>query len=271
MSIYKDCDVRGVYPDEIDEAAANAVGRALATLHPGARICVGGDWRLSTPALKAAFISGLLASGGRVTDLGTIPTPALYFALSRGGWDGGATVTASHNPPRYNGIKYMFGGEPVSREINDRLKATVEAGRFAEAGGSLESADILPNYMASLTGRFRADRTLRIVVDAGNGAMGPVAPRVLRQCGYEVVELFCEPDGRYPNRDPNPAEYSCLGAVCEKVRAEGADFGVAFDGDGDRAVFIDDLGRPVINEKSLALFIRKLLKGRPTPVVYDQK
>jgi len=271
MSIFKDCDIRGVYPGEIDEGAAYAVGRALATLHPGASMAVGGDHRLSTPALKAALVRGLSDSGARVLDIGAIPTPALYWALKHLDVDGGATVTASHNPARYNGVKFMFGGDPVTRADMDRVEAAVAAGRFASGRGVVEPRDALTGYADDLARRFCAPRPLRIVVDAGNGAMGPVAPAVLRRCGYEVEPLFCEPDGRFPNRDPNPAEYSCLGAACQRVRDTGADFGVAFDGDGDRAVFIDDRGRPVLNERSLVLFVRRLLRDGPTPVVYDQK
>ena len=279
MSIFKDCDIRGIYsagalsrePDDITAADARRIGRGLATLHPEARVCVGGDYRLSTPALKAALIDGLVTGGAQVTDLGTIPTPALYFALAMGRFDGGATVTASHNPPKYNGIKFMFGRTPVNRADINALKAVVDADRFLTGQGSLAEEDILPDYMASLEGRFQAVAPLKIVVDAGNGAMSRVAPEVLRRCGYEVVPLFCEPDGRFPNRDPNPADYAHLTAVCQKVAEVGADLGVAFDGDGDRAVFIDERGRAVMNEKSLALFIRRLLRDRPTPVVYDQK
>ena len=271
MSIYKDCDIRGVYPTEIDEQAAYAVGRALATLRPGAQMAVGGDMRLSTPALKAAFLRGLTDSGAAVTDIGAIPTPALYYALKHMDVDGGATVTASHNPPRYNGIKFMFGATPVTRQVMDTVQQTVRAGAFREATGSLDARDILPEYMDSLAGHFTAPRPLKIVVDAGNGAMSEVAPAVLRRCGYDVEPLFCEPDGRFPNRDPNPADYTHLGAVCRRVVEVGADMGVAFDGDGDRAVFIDERGRAVMNEKSLVLFIRRLLKDNPTPVVYDQK
>lgn len=271
MSIYKDCDIRGVYPTEIDEHAAHAVGRALATLHPGARVAVGGDVRLSTPALKAAFIRGLTESGATVTDLGVLPTPALYFALKQLDVDGGATVTASHNPPQYNGIKFMFGDAPVTRAQMDAVQAAVESGRFRGGAGSVDHRDILPDYTDALARRFAIPKALKVVVDAGCGAMSHVAPEVLRRCGCRVVELFCTPDGAFPARDPNPADYRHLTAVCEKVRDACADFGVAFDGDGDRAVFIDDQGRAVMNEKSLVLLVRHLLKDRPTPVVYDQK
>ena len=271
MSIFKDCDIRGIYPSEIDESDARRVGQTLATLHPDAQFCVGGDIRLSTPALKAAFIEGLVSSGAHVTDLGIIPTPALYFALAHGGYEGGATVTASHNPPQYNGIKFMFDAMPVTRAGIDAVQFTCEAGVFRQWKGSVAHRDIMPEYLAALKARFQAKRPLKVVVDAGNGAMSDAAPAAFRQSGYDVVELFCTPDGAFPGRNPNPAEYRHLGAVCAKVVETGADFGVAFDGDGDRVVFIDETGCALQNEKSLALFIRYLLKDRPTPVVYDQK
>ena len=271
MSIYKDCDIRGIYGRELTETDACDIGRALATLHPGVRMVVGGDIRVSTPALKRAFIDGLTRSGAQVADIGTVPTPALYFALAETGAEGGATVTASHNPAQYNGIKFMFGKLPPTRAEIDRIHATVETGSYADTPGSCVDVPICSGYLAALNRRFRATKPLKIVVDAGNGAMGEIAPAAFRQAGHEVVELFCEPDGRFPNRDPNPADYRHLTAVCEKVRTEGADMGIAFDGDGDRAVFIDETGTAVPNEKSLVLFIRALLRDHPTPVVYDQK
>ena len=271
MSIFKDCDIRGIYPTEIDEAAVRRIGRAMAATHPGGRMAVGGDVRVSTPALKSAFIEGLTSGGMRVTDIGTVPTPAMYYALARGGFDGGATVTASHNPPKYNGIKFMFDNAPVTRKDIDALKAVYDAGQFEDRPGSLDVAPLTRDYLDSMAARFHATKPLKIVLDAGNGVMSEVAPAAFRRSGYEAVELFCEPDGRFPNRDPNPAEYSHLSAACAKVVEAGADFGVAFDGDGDRAVFIDETGHAVQNEKSLVLFIRHLLKDRPTPVVYDQK
>ena len=271
MSIFKDCDIRGRYPDEIDEAAAWRVGRAMASLHPGAAMGVGGDVRLSTPALKAALIRGLVEGGVHVKDLGMIPTPALYFSMKRYGLPGGATVTASHNPPRFNGIKFMFGDMPVTRADIDALQDICARGDFPSGQGDCEPLDPIPDYLDALAKRFAGQRPMKVVVDAGSGALSAIAPEAFRRCGHEVVELFCEADGRFPMRDPNPAEYSHLGAVRAKVVEAGADFGVAFDGDGDRAVFITEAGVPVLNEQALTLFIRHLLKNRPTPVVYDQK
>ncbi len=270
MSIYKDCDVRGIYGKELTARDAYGIGRGLATLAPG-KFLVGGDVRLSTPELKEELLRGLLDSGANPVDLGTIPTPVLYFALKRSGAGAGATVTASHNPPEYNGIKFMIGSQPVTRAIMDKLQSLVALNEFATGSGHLSHWDIIPEYLDSLATRFHASRPLHVLVDAGCGAMGNVAPQAFRQAGYRVTELSCVPNGAFPDRSPNPADYSCLGQTCQAVREAGADFGVAFDGDGDRAVFIDETGVPVQNEKSLVLFIRSLLRSRPTPVVYDQK
>ena len=272
MSIFKDCDIRGIYGKELKDADAYHIGRGLsAMLPPGGVMRVGGDVRTSTPELKRQLIRGLTESGVKVEDLGTIPTPVLYYALANGNADGGATVTASHNPPEYNGVKFMLGGEIVTRAMTQRLKEIIDRRDYPAGSGSVAEVNILPAYLASLTKRFGARKSLHVVIDAGNGAMSKVAPTAFRSVGYKVTELFCEPDGAFPNRDPNPAEYTHLTALCEKVTETNADFGVAFDGDGDRAVFVDNLGRAVINEKSLVMFIRHLLKNRPTPVVYDQK
>ena len=270
MSIYKDCDIRGIYPSEITGNESYLIGRALATDCPG-KILAGGDVRLSTPEIKGELMRGLTDSGAEVIDIGTIPTPALYFALKHSDAAAGCTVTASHNPPEYNGIKFMIGRTPVTRTVIDRIRGIVESRAFAEKTGSVEKWDVSKEYIAAMQERFQAKKPLHVLIDAGNGAMSDIAPVAFSNAGYKVTELYCEADGAFPNRSPNPADYTCLKNTGEAVRACGADFGVAFDGDGDRAVFLDEQGRPVQNEKSLVLFIRSILKDKPTPVVYDQK
>ncbi|MBQ3574553.1 MAG: phosphomannomutase/phosphoglucomutase [Clostridia bacterium] len=270
MSIYKDCDIRGIYPSEITGKESYLIGRALATKCPG-KILAGGDVRLSTPEIKGELIRGLTDSGAEVIDIGTIPTPALYFALKHSDADAGCTVTASHNPPEYNGIKFMIGKTPVTRSVMDGIKDIVDRRAFAENTGSVKNWNVSEDYLSFLNKRFSAKKPLHVLIDAGNGAMSAIAPKAFRDAGYKVTELYCEADGAFPNRSPNPADYTCLKNTGEAVRACEADFGVAFDGDGDRAVFLDEKGMPVQNEKSLVLFIRSLLKDKPTPVVYDQK
>lgn len=271
MSIYKDCDIRGVYEKELTDKEAFGIGRALASVSGQKEFCVGGDLRLSTPNLKKNLADGLLKGGSDVCDLGLIATPMMYFAIKRYGFPAGAMVTASHNPPEYNGIKFMLGEMPVTREDIANVRCTVYSGEFSSGAGNLAKKDIKRDYISSMTSRFRAKKSMRVVVDAGNGSMGSVAPEALRTCGYEVVELFCEPDGTFPNRTPNPAQYEKLTAVRAKVLQTKSDMGVAFDADGDRAVFIDDKGEVIISERSLALFVRWLSRGKESSVVYDQK
>ena len=163
MSIFKDCDIRGIYGRELTAEDTYKIGRALATLSPG-KILVGGDVRLSTPELKGELIRGLLASGAELTDLGTIPTPALYFALKMSDVQAGCTVTASHNPPEYNGVKYMIGHNPVTRTVMDQLQAIVESGNFAEKQGSIAPRNIIAEYLDFLAERFTAPRKLHVLV-----------------------------------------------------------------------------------------------------------
>ncbi len=271
MSIYKDCDIRGIYQREFTARDAHSIGRALAVLCEGRRILVGGDVRLSTPELKGALIDGLYASGADIIDLGTIPTPVLYYSMKKLNAYAGATVTASHNPPEYNGVKFMLGDLPAARDLIDRVRDIASGECFADAQGSIERWDAAQGYIDFMTDRFRARRPLHVLIDAGNGAMSRIAPEVFRRAGCCVTELFCDPDGSFPNRSPNPADYTCLTAAREAIVRCGADFGVAFDGDGDRAVFLNERGEPIQNEKSFSLFIRAALEDHPGSVVYDQK
>jgi phosphomannomutase/phosphoglucomutase len=234
-------------------------------------VCVGGDVRLSTPELKKALIMGLLESGARVTDIGTVPTPVFYFALKKWTCAGGVMVTASHNPARYNGFKLALGDTPVTRVVVDEVERRVREGDYKKGSGTLANADILPEYAEFMQGRFSGALGASVVIDSGNGCMGEIAPRVFSAIGCDVERLFCDFDGSFPNRGPDPAEYDCLGALREAVRRRGADLGIAFDGDGDRVVFADERGDVVMSERIFALMIREYLKNSPAPVVYDVK
>lgn len=270
MSIFKDCDIRGIYELEFNETDAFLIGRAIADCNRGKVLVVGGDVRISTPVLKEKLISGLLQSGAVVWDIGMVPTPAFYYAIKKLNADGGIQVTASHNPAQYNGFKLMFGEMPIAPEDIYRIEAAVKEGDFLEKEGVLKRAVIEDAYAEDILSRTQGCHK-KIVLDCCNGAMSEIAPKVMRKLGYEVVPLYCEFDGRFPNRDPNPAVYSNLTDLCEKVKECGADFGAAFDGDGDRVVFVDDLGRVVTSEQSFVLFIYKYLNREASSVVYDQK
>lgn len=270
MSIYKECDIRGIYGSEFDDDTAYDIGRAVGSRMHGKKLAVAGDVRLSTPALKKHLIEGLLESGADVVDIGMAPTPAFYFALHSLDVDGGVTVTASHNPAQYNGFKLMFGDMPVTPEIMADIERRTVVRDYTEGSGSITNADITPLYIESLCRRFRQG-SLKVVIDCANGAMSEIALRVFARLGYDVVPLYCTFDGSFPNRDPNPAVYSHLSDLCAAVKQSGADMGIAFDGDGDRVVFVDDRGETVQGEHSFVLMIQKYLSQRPAPVVFDLK
>ena len=277
MTIFKTCDIRGVYDEELDDQTAYQLGRAIGQRYPGRAVVVGGDQRVSTPALKRALIEGLCCSGACVVDLGLLPTPTFYHAKRKLGAPAGVMVTASHNPPKYNGFKVMLGDLPVEPEDVQQLAADIAALPPApRADGAcpanITQVDILPDYQALLLTTFPALAPRRVVVDAGNGSMWQMAPAVLRACGQDVVELYCTPDGRFPNRDPNPSVPAHLRELCRRVVETGAALGVAYDGDGDRAIFVDRRGRILPADHVLVLLLRHMLRLHPGGgVVYDLK
>ncbi len=275
MSVFKSCDIRGLYGRELTPEFAVELGRAIGTHLAGGRVVVGGDVRPSTPILKGAVIEGLLSAGCYVLDLGLAPTSAVYFAQARLGADGAVMVTASHNPAGYNGFKMMLGEWPATENDLLALRQRMERRDFREGQGYWDRADVLEAYQVDISRFFKQGRDLRVVVDAGNGCLSRVAPATLRRKGYKVIERFCEIDGRFPNRNPNPAVAANLAGLGEQVVAGRADLGAAYDGDGDRAVFADEQGRILAGDHVLVLFIRHLLPSARTPgertVVYDIK
>ena len=271
MGIYKDCDIRGVYGEDLTEEVIASIGGAVATMLEGKSIVVGGDYRTHTPRLKKAFVDALLAAGADVYDVGQVSTPHLYFSKRFLGTYASAQVTASHNPAKYNGVKLMFGEQPALADTIGRVRELAEAGDFPRAEGTLHTVDTTAEYEKMLVERFGGlERRLKVVVDAGNGAMSEVAPEVMRRLGFEVVPLFCEYDGTFPNRNPNPALAEATVPLCEKVVEVGADFGVAFDGDGDRAIFVDERGKALIAEEALVIYVDHLVHEGDS-VVYDLK
>ena len=275
FSVFKGCDIRGRFGRELTPEFALDLGRTVGTRLQGGRLLVGGDARPSTPLLKGALFQGLMETGCRVTDLGLIPTPAIYFAQGFLGIDPVVMVTASHNPPVYNGFKLMLGKWPITDTELAGLRQEMAAGAFRSGNGYWDSADVLDAYVANVAGFFPFGGNLKVAVDAGNGCLSRLAPDLLRRQGYRVVERYCDVDGRFPNRDPNPAVPDHLSGLAEHVVATQSDLGVAYDGDGDRVVFVDETGRIQPSDMILVLFLRHLLRFASTPgertVVYDIK
>lgn len=271
MSIFKACDIRGKFGAELSAEIAELIGRAIGSELTGKSVVVGGDVRPSTEPLKLALIQGLIAAGAHVLDTGILPTPALYFAKDHCKADGGVMVTGSHNPPGDNGFKISLGGDAITEAEIEQIKRRVEKKNFVAGKGSRRTVEVNGAYKKFLTRFFSRGGGLKVVVDAGNGCYSHSAPGVLRDRGYEVIELFCEPDGNFPNRNPNPAVAKHLSTLGARVVEAKADVGVAYDGDGDRVVFVDQRGRVVESDVSIVLFARHLLRPGPSDIVYDIK
>lgn len=271
MGIYKDCDIRGIYHQELNETIAYKIGRAIGTLMSGKSVVVGGDVRLSTPSLKENLMQGLMTSGVSIVDIGMVPTPVFYFAKDFLKADGGAMVTASHNPANFNGFKIILGSMPITKKDIEEIQRLVETEDFIVGAGEKKEADIYCDYKCHVRKLIDHQGSLKVVIDAGNGAVSRVAPELFQAFGYVVKELFCQFDGHFPNREPNPAVYENLIKLQQLVLEECADIGIGFDGDGDRVVFVDHNGRIVTSEESLVIFIREYLRNEPSSVVYDIK
>ncbi|MCM8817313.1 MAG: phosphomannomutase/phosphoglucomutase [Candidatus Omnitrophica bacterium] len=271
MSIFKACDIRGKYGEELTDHIAFKIGRAVATMCEGNNFVVGGDLRPSTNKLKAALVNGLVISGANVVDIGIVPTPVFYFALKHLGIECGVQITGSHNAPTDNGMKVVTGKYPITPEEIKEIENLVKSERFANGEGKISEKDVLQEYKDYIKSFFK-DGNLKIVVDAGNGCWWKIAPEVLNELGYKVVRLFCEPDGTFPNRSPNPAVYENIKELQKKVVEQEADFGVAYDGDGDRAIFVDEQGNVVPADIAIVIYIRSILsKKKGDFVVHDIK
>jgi phosphomannomutase len=270
---WKACDIRGPYPAEVNanllRRAAYAIG---AQLPSGSSAVVAGDFRLSTPELKEAVIAGLSKSGTRILDAGQVPTPVAYFARREFGAAAVLIVTASHNPPTHNGLKFMAGELPPAEEDIARVRNWSHKSAPSQTGVSRQEVDAIGPYLAWILERWRGAfaKRLSVVLDAGNGTWSELAPLIFRRLGFEVTPLFCEIDGRFPNRSPNCALAKNLGALCHAVRETKADLGVAWDGDGDRVAFVDGTGRVVSADQMAMLLARHLIHPRDR-AVYDIK
>jgi phosphomannomutase len=275
MAIFKAYDIRGVVPDQLDADDAERIGRATAR-HFGAReLVVGRDARASSPELTEALLRGVLSEGVDVIEIGVVATPMLYYAVDLLGAGGGIMVTASHNPAQYNGFKLCrenaipVGEASGLREI-EKLAAELAPGHVAERPGSRRSHDVTEGYIEHVLAVGEARPKLRVAIDCGNGMAGVAMEPLLARLPLEVERLYFELDGSFPNHPADPLEVENLADVCRAVREHGADFGVAFDGDADRAIFVDEHGEPVPSDLVTGLLARTQLSRAPGgKVLYD--
>jgi phosphomannomutase / phosphoglucomutase len=274
--VFRAYDVRGLVGPDINADVFRQIGRAYATLirrNGGRRIAVGQDNRVSSDDLKRGFVAGVRAAGVSVVDIGLSTTPILYFATAHWKLDGGANITGSHNPIEYNGVKMVHpGAAPLSEDEIQTLRAIAERGDYESGAGELTEQSPRDDYFDTIAGMIRPSRRLRVVVDAGNGVAGLYAPALLRRLGCEVIELFCESDGRFPNHLPDPEDEHNVQDLKAKVLETGADLGIAYDGDADRVGVIDERGQRHEADLILILLARELLSRRPgAKIVFDVK
>ena len=274
-SIFKAYDIRGIVPASLTEEVARALGRAfgMAALAAGERVvAVGRDGRLSGPALSSALMAGLVDVGVQVIDVGLCTTPMLYFAASTLATSG-IQVTGSHNPKDYNGFKMVLAGRAIYGEEIQQLRRTMEAESWQLApGGSVRSADVLAAYTQRIVSDVKLARPMKIVVDSGNGIAGASAPGIFRALGCEVIELFSEVDGNFPNHHPDPSKPDNLRDVIAALKNSDAELGLAFDGDGDRLGIVTKDGQNIFPDRQMMLFAQDVLSRVPgAPILFDVK
>jgi phosphomannomutase/phosphoglucomutase len=273
-SIFREYDIRGIAGVDFDEAFVEALGRALGTKVRGegiSRIAVGRDCRVTSPAYHEVLKAALRSAGVDVVDIGQCPTPLMYFAIHHLDLFAGVEVTGSHNPGDHNGFKICIGKSTIHGDKIQELRRLIEEGQFERGDGREEAYPIIPAYQGFLEEQFgRVGNGLRVVVDSGNGTGGPVGPPVYRAMGCEVIELYSEPDGRFPNHHPDPTVEANMVDLIAAVRTRGAQLGIAFDGDADRIGAVDETGRIIWGDEMMVLFSRSVLREHPGATIVSE-
>jgi len=273
--IFKAYDIRGVVGKTLTPAIVEAIGRGLGTeaiAAGGKAIAIGRDGRLSGPELSAALAKGIRAAGADVHDIGMATTPMGYFAAYELGTKSAVMVTGSHNPPEYNGIKMVIAGTTLSGEAIQQLRARIERGDVSKGDGAYRQVDVREAYLARVTKDVKLARPMKIAIDCGNGVAGMVAPELYRRMGCEIVELFCDVDGTFPNHHPDPSQPKNLKDLIRALETTDAELGLAFDGDGDRLGVVTKDGHVIFPDRQLMLFAKDVLSRNPGgEIIFDVK
>ncbi|MBW2120675.1 MAG: phosphomannomutase/phosphoglucomutase [Deltaproteobacteria bacterium] len=271
--IFREYDIRGVVGEDLTPEVVRLLGRAFGTYmveRGGKDLVVGRDCRLSSEDFRDALVEGILSTGCSVTDIGVCPTPVYYFSLFHLKKEGGMMITASHNPPEFNGFKVSVGNQTIFGEELQNLRRRLERGGFARGRGMLSAYEIIEPYMECIRNDISLARPVKVVVDGGNGTAGPIVTSLLKSLGCQVVELYCEMDGRFPHHHPDPTVPEFLKDLIARVAREKAEVGLAYDGDGDRLGVIDRGGEIIWGDRLLILFAREILKSRPGAVIISE-
>jgi phosphomannomutase / phosphoglucomutase len=273
--IFKAYDIRGVVGRTLTPAVVRAVGQGLGTLaleRGRDTFAIGRDGRLSGPELAAALAEGIRSAGANVIDLGMVATPMTYFAAQHLGTGCSVMVTGSHNPPDYNGLKMVVDAGTLAGDDIQALRARIDEGRVGTGAGSYATHDIVPAYLDRIVGDVKVARAMKIAIDCGNGVAGAFAPTLYRRMGCDVVELFCDVDGNFPNHHPDPSQPKNLVDLIRRLQEGDCELGLAFDGDGDRLGVVTRDGHVIYPDRQLMLFAADLLTRVPgATVIYDVK
>ncbi|MDP3512092.1 MAG: phosphomannomutase/phosphoglucomutase, partial [Sulfuritalea sp.] len=273
--IFKAYDIRGIVQTTLTAETVCQIGLALGTeaVARGVKaIVIGRDGRLSGPALAGALADCITQTGVDVIDIGRVPTPMTYFAAHELGADSCVSVTGSHNPPEYNGLKMVLGGQTLYGEMIQDLRRRIVSANYCEGRGVVRHANVRQAYIDRIVGDVKLSRPMKIVIDCGNGVAGSVAPELFRRMGCSVTELFCEVDGNFPNHHPDPSKPENLVDLQRALRETGAELGLAFDGDGDRLGVVTRDGEIIYPDRQLMLFAADVLTRNPgAEIIYDVK
>ncbi len=275
--IFRTYDIRGIVGETLNADSVTKIGQAIgseAAAKNQSTVIVGRDGRTSSPELGDALIQGLLNSGRDVIDIGVVPTPVLYYATHFLDSKSGVMLTGSHNGPEYNGLKIVLDGETLSEDGIQAIYTRVKENNFETGSGTQQSQDIVADYIRRISEDIPVafSGAFKIVVDCGNGVAGAVAPQLIRALGHDVVEIYCEVDGNFPNHHPDPSQPENMQDLINKVKEEQADIGLAFDGDGDRLGVVDELGNIIWPDRQLMLLAKDVLSRNPgKPIIFDVK
>jgi phosphomannomutase/phosphoglucomutase len=273
--IFKAYDIRGIVGKTLTANNIEVIGRALgseAASRGLKTVAFGRDGRLSGPELGQALVKGILSTGINVLDVGMVPTPTLYYAAAEHAEGSGLMLTGSHNPPDYNGIKMVLGGETLSGDTIQALRQRIEKKDFTSGEGEYKKLELNEAYIQRITSDTTLKRKLKVVVDCGNGVAGAIAPTLFKQLGCEVIEMFCDVDGHFPNHHPDPSQPENLQDIINAVKSNHADLGLAFDGDGDRVGVVSGDGNVIWPDRLMMLFAEDVLKRNPgAQIIFDIK
>ena len=273
--IFRAYDIRGIAGSVLSAAVVREIGRALGSLgraRGAPEFAVGRDGRLSSPELGGALMDGLNAAGAGVIELGVVPTPVTYFAAHHLGCRSAVMVTGSHNPGEYNGLKMVVAGDTLTGAEIQGLRRAVDSARFESGAGTRRREDVLDAYVARIAGDVKLARPFRVAIDCGNGVAGLVAPRLFRKLGCQVIELFSEVDGNFPNHHPDPSRPENVRDLVSSLEKNDSEIGLAFDGDGDRLGVVTKSGKLIFPDRQLMLYAKDVLARNPgAEIIYDVK